>query len=370
MLRINAITKSFGPVHALRDVSLDLEEGEFISFLGPSGCGKTTLLRMIAGLDAPTSGDVVANGEVLASETVFVPPEKRRFGMVFQSYALWPHMTVGENLSLPLEIAGVGRTERAARIQDMLALIGLKDLGPRYAAQLSGGQQQRVALGRALISRPRALLLDEPLSNVDAKVRREMRFEIRRVQREAGVTAVYVTHDQEEALAMSDRIVVMDHGCIVQVGTPADIFRRPQSEYVASFFGNNVLEGFVTAKSGRECRVTIWGLGLEMAVSSDVDVGSKVLLAVHPKHTHVTEKGGQDRGTATVSGISYLGDVFEIELVAKSRRFIGTFVGEKPTFGEGSQVSVSLDDGYVWPIGGHEPSPATVRPLSDAGVLK
>jgi putative spermidine/putrescine transport system ATP-binding protein len=351
MLRIDRVSKSFNGVAALREVSLDLAEGEFVSFLGPSGCGKTTLLRIIAGLEAPDSGEVSVDGRVLAGPTGFVPPEQRRFGMVFQSYALWPHMTVDANLGFPLEIAGVAPAERAERIAATLNALGLKGLGARLPAQLSGGQQQRVALGRALVTRPRALLLDEPLSNVDAQVRREMRFEIRRVQREAGVMAVYVTHDQEEALAMSDRIVVMDHGCIVQVGTPKEIYARPQTEYVAAFVGSNVLEGVVTAERAGTVRVTVWDLGIELDVAAERTVGDKVKLSVHPVDLYVVPKDTPGAGTATVSASSYLGDRIEVELVAGSMHLLGTLGCDQAPPAPGTQVGVALNDQAVCMIG-------------------
>jgi ABC-type Fe3+/spermidine/putrescine transport system ATPase subunit len=369
MLRIDHVSKSFNGVAALRDVSLDLVQGEFVSFLGPSGCGKTTLLRIIAGLETPDGGEISLDGHVLAGPTAFVPPEQRHFGMVFQSYALWPHMTVDANLGFPLEIAGVAPAERAHRIAETLESLGLRDLGGRRPAQLSGGQQQRVALGRALVTRPRALLLDEPLSNVDAQVRRDMRFEIRRVQREVGVTAVYVTHDQEEALAMSDRIVVMDHGCIVQVGTPEEVYAQPRTEYVAAFVGSNVLEGVVTAqRAGKLLRVTVWDLGLELDVSAARVVGDKVKLAVHPTDVCVVPKDTPGAGTATVTGSSYLGDRIEVELAAGSMRLLGMLERNQPRPVPGTQVGVTLNDRAVCAIGGdHAVPPMLHRRASNGG---
>ena len=214
MLSIRDVRKTFGPVTALGGVSFDLQAGEFVSFLGPSGCGKTTLLRIVAGLEEPEGGEVWIGDERLVGGGTYVLPEHRGFGMVFQSYALWPHMTVFQNLAYPLEVLKRPKDEVRHRVADVLRSLGLSQHGERRPSQLSGGQQQRVALGRALITRPRVLLLDEPLSNVDARVRQEMRLEIRRVQQDTGIAALYVTHDQSEALAMSDRVVVMNHGSI------------------------------------------------------------------------------------------------------------------------------------------------------------
>ena len=232
-LRIRDLTKMFGSFTALRDISLDIEEGEFVCFLGPSGCGKTTLLRAIAGLDIQTSGTVVQAGEDISA----LPPSERDFGIVFQSYALFPNLTVNRNVAYGLENAGEPRDKISARVAELLSLVGLPDQGPKYPAQLSGGQQQRVALARALAMSPGLLLLDEPLSALDAQVRVHLRHEIKALQDRLGVTTIMVTHDQEEALSMADRIVVMNHGVIEQVGTPAQVYTEPATLFVADFIG-------------------------------------------------------------------------------------------------------------------------------------
>ena len=238
-VRIEHIFKRFGGVTAVNDFDLVVEDGEFVSILGPSGCGKTTTLRMVAGFERATEGEIYI-GEQCVSSSVknkFVPPEKRDIGMVFQSYAVWPHMTVLDNVGYPLKIQKVAKEERTKRVKEMLALVHLDEYAVRYPLQLSGGQQQRVALARALVARPGLLLLDEPLSNLDAKLRESMRFEILALQKELGITVVYVTHDQGEAMAMSDRIVVMSRGVVQQIGAPHDIYSNPANKMVADFIG-------------------------------------------------------------------------------------------------------------------------------------
>ncbi|MGD9943376.1 MAG: ABC transporter ATP-binding protein [Burkholderiaceae bacterium] len=369
MLRIERISKSFSAVTALREVSLELNDGEFVSFLGPSGCGKTTLLRIIAGLEIPDTGEISVDGEVLASETRFVAPEARRFGMVFQSYALWPHMTVDENLAFPLEIAGLAPEERARRVAATLQSLGLQGLGGRHPAQLSGGQQQRVALGRALVMQPRALLLDEPLSNVDAKVRREMRAEIRRAQRQAGVTAAYVTHDQEEALAMSDRVVVMDNGSIAQVGTPDEIYRHPQTAYVASFIGANVLGATLAAGAAAGApQLELPELGLAFELHAQRPLSGPVQLAIHPAEVTVVARGTPDAGCATVVDSSYLGERIEVALAAGATSLLASLDSGQPRPVPGSQVGVRLNPAALAVIGAADASVGPARRCVHPGV--
>ena len=227
------INKSFGTTVAVENFNLNIMQGEFVSFLGPSGCGKTTTLRMIAGFELPTSGQISLENRDLT----YLPPNKRNVGMVFQSYALFPNMTVADNIGYGLKVTKKSRQEITARVDEMLGLIHLEDRRTHYPSQLSGGQQQRVALARALAIRPQVLLLDEPLSALDAKIRLELRHEIRRIQQQLGITTIYVTHDQEEALSLSDRVVVMSQGKVEQVGTPAQIYSFPATEFVAQFVG-------------------------------------------------------------------------------------------------------------------------------------
>lgn len=238
-LRITEITKLFGDFTALKNLTLEIQRGEFVCFLGPSGCGKTTLLRMIAGLEVQTSGSIVQDG----AEISLLPPTKRDFGIVFQSYALFPNLSIRRNVSYGIESRQASRQETAARVRELLELVNLADQGDKYPAQLSGGQQQRVALARALATSPGLLLLDEPLSALDASVRRYLRHEIRSLQKRLGVTTIMVTHDQEEALTMADRIVVMNQGTIEQIGTPHEIYGKPVTPFVAQFIGHmNLIE--------------------------------------------------------------------------------------------------------------------------------
>jgi len=246
-LTIEGLSKHFGEVAAVDNVDLDIADHELISLLGPSGCGKTTTLRCIAGFETPSAGRICFDG----SDIVDLQPERRDIGMVFQSYALFPHMTVTQNLAFGLEMRHVGRADAQARIADALATVQLSDLGERYPRQLSGGQQQRVALARALVIEPRILLLDEPLANLDAKLREEVRFFIRQLQKRVGITTVYVTHDQAEAMVISDRIVVMFGGRVHQIGDPVAIYRRPATREVAQFIGlSNFIEATVRTADG------------------------------------------------------------------------------------------------------------------------
>ena len=250
---IKHLNKAFdGRVNAIKDLSLQIRDREFFVLLGPSGCGKTTTLRCIAGLENPDAGEIrIADDLVLASQQgIFIPPEKREIGMVFQSYALWPHMTVWDNVAYPIKTRRkVGEKEKQ-QIFKTLQLVGLEDFIQRYPSELSGGQQQRVALARALVNEPRVLLFDEPLSNLDASLRIKLRMQLRNLQKEVGYTAIYVTHDHSEALALADRIAIMHSGYLEQIGTPSEIFLKPKSKYVAEFVGfENILEATITAKA-------------------------------------------------------------------------------------------------------------------------
>src|SRR3954468_21988095 len=243
-LVLRNVSKTFGTFAAVDDFSLALEAGEFVSLLGPSGCGKTTTLRMIAGFISPSAGAIEMDGRVLSSPSLSVPPESRRMSMIFQSYAIWPNMTVGENVGFGLQVRKLSRAEIDRRVDAILDVVQMRNLKGRYPAELSGGQQQRVALARAIVVEPEVLLLDEPLSNLDANLREEMRFEIRRLHDEFKITTVYVTHDQSEAMVTSDRIVVMNKGRIEQIDAPHILYARPKSRFVAGFIGRtNFVEG-------------------------------------------------------------------------------------------------------------------------------
>src|SRR6266545_223700 len=259
---IRGLTKRYGDVAAVRSLDLQVKPGELVALLGPSGCGKTTTLRLAAGFLKPEAGEIWVGERCLSSATTVIPPERRRMAMIFQSYALWPHMTVAQNIAYGLRFNGVPRGERERRVRDMLRVVQLEGYGSRYPGELSGGQQQRVAVARALVVEPEILLLDEPLSNLDANLREEMRFEIRRLHETFGITTLYVTHDQAEAMVTADRIAVMRRGRVEQVASPYDVYERPATEFVAAFIGRtNTLDGTVVGPgvveaAGRRLRGT------------------------------------------------------------------------------------------------------------------
>jgi len=281
-ISIEQVGKRFGEVVALNRVSLEIAPGEVFFLLGPSGCGKTTLLRCLAGFELPDEGFIRFGGE----DVTRVPAHKRRTGMVFQNYALWPHKTVAENVAFGLEELRTPREETVRRVGEALASVRMEAYGARAINQLSGGQQQRIALARALVVRPRCLLLDEPLSNLDAKLRLEMRTEIRRICKESGLTAVYVTHDQKEALSVADRIAVFDAGCVCQVGAPGEVYRRPISRFVADFIGEtNFLEGEVVSISAGTVLVAVENVRLQVSSETGAAprVGEAVTLSIRPE---------------------------------------------------------------------------------------
>ena len=278
---VEGLTKRFGRVVAVQDFNLEVGEGELVSLLGPSGCGKTTVLRCIAGFERPDSGRILVDDRVLND----VPPERRGIGMVFQTYALFPHMTVAENIAFSLMIRGRPREEQERVVKEMVALVHLEGMEDRYPHQLSGGQRQRVALARALAMRPKVLLLDEPLSALDAKIREELRGEIRRIQKTLGITTLYVTHDQEEALALSDRVVVMNMGRIEQIGTPFEIYNAPRTPFVATFVGTmNLLPGRMESDG-----IFRWKeRALRIRPNPGVRAGQAVYLALRPERLRVS----------------------------------------------------------------------------------
>jgi putative spermidine/putrescine transport system ATP-binding protein len=308
-LQLDHVHKAFGAAVAVQDFSLSLQRGEFVSLLGPSGCGKTTVLRMIAGFETPTSGHISINGR----EVTRTPPNKRNIGMVFQSYALFPNMTAAGNIGFGLRVAGKPKREIDARVREMLELVRLTDLGGRYPYQLSGGQQQRVALARALAFQPELLLLDEPLSALDAKVRAEVRDEIRRIQRQLGITTVFVTHDQEEAMSISDRVVVMSKGLIEQVGSPFEIYNYPRTPFVASFVGTlNRLRCTVVDAAGGLLRHN--GQTFRAPAPLAEANGAEVVLMLRPEELRLGADGGPNQLSGTVQSVSFLGAVVRVQL--------------------------------------------------------
>lgn len=309
-LAVEKVTKLFGRFVALRDISFQAGRGEFLCILGPSGCGKTTILRILAGLEQQTSGRVLVQGKDISS----LPVSKRRMGIVFQSYALFPNLTAEANIAYGLKSRGLNKGEIETRVKDLIRLVGLEGSGHQYPAQLSGGQQQRVALARAIALSPQLLLLDEPLSALDAKVRVMLRSEIRQLQRQLGVTAVMVTHDQEEALTMADRILVMDRGKLVQDGTPWEIYERPATPFVASFIGTmNFIKDIVkdsseTYRSGEIC--------LQVMESDDLPVGSKATIAIRPEEVMIgpDARDGTNRIPGRVRRVEYRGSQYRVHL--------------------------------------------------------
>lgn len=311
-LKIENVIKKFGDFTALDDVSMSVKEGEFVCFLGPSGCGKTTLLRAVAGLDIQTHGKIHQAGNDISN----LPPSERDFGIVFQSYALFPNMTINKNIAYGLENRKLPKPEITARVKELLETVGLSDQAKKYPAQLSGGQQQRVALARAIATNPGLLLLDEPLSALDARVRVHLRHEIKQLQEKLGITTIMVTHDQEEALTMADRIVVMNDGVIEQVGSPMDIYRTPATAFVADFIGTmNFIPGTV-----KEDGIVKIGESILKCETSDFKTGDKVNVSIRPEDIVAVEDGNYDDNAIQValSSIEFLGSFFRCDLEGDS----------------------------------------------------
>ncbi len=310
-LSINNAVKTFGENTVIQGFELAVEKGEFVTFLGPSGCGKTTVLRMIAGFERPTSGTI----RIAGRDVTGLAPNKRRIGMVFQAYALFPNMNVFGNIAFGLKIAGMTSSEIEARVHEMLSLIGLTHLAERYPYEMSGGQQQRVALARALAPEPQVLLLDEPLSALDAKIRVSLREEIRAIQRQLGITTVFVTHDQEEAMSMSDRIVVMNGGRSDQVGTPSEIYNRPKTRFVAGFVGTlNVLRAQVDRPSAQTVRIGGTTVQLTQPVTT-ADAQGNLSLALRPEALSLTPSETRDvTFEGLVKSVNFMGSVIRIRM--------------------------------------------------------
>ncbi|MBA3448596.1 MAG: ABC transporter ATP-binding protein, partial [Pseudaminobacter sp.] len=310
-LSIRNVRKAFGATTVVQDFDLDVERGEFVSLLGPSGCGKTTMLRMVAGFEEPSLGTIEIGGQDVTN----LKPNQRNIGMVFQAYALFPNLTVAQNIGFGLKVAGIAKAEAAERVAEMLSIIKLPEFGDRYPYQLSGGQQQRIALARALAPKPKLLLLDEPLSALDAKVRVSLREEIRSIQKKLGITTIFVTHDQEEALSMSDRIVVMYGGKAEQVGTPFEIYNKPATRFVASFVGTlNILEGTVSDPARGTVRVNDSEIALKRPLVGK-SAGEAISLALRPEAISVGNHPGRDSSIGgKISDVSFLGSVIRVRV--------------------------------------------------------
>jgi putative spermidine/putrescine transport system ATP-binding protein len=345
-LELRSLQKSFGPLQVVKDFNLTVEKGKFISLLGPSGCGKTTVLRMVAGFEAPSGGTIAIAGH----DVTGLRPNQRNIGMVFQAYALFPNLTVADNVAFGLKVKGVDRTERDARVAEMLHLVGLSDLGGRYPFQLSGGQQQRVALARALAPQPQVLLLDEPLSALDAKIRVSLREEIREIQSRLGITTIFVTHDQEEALSMSDSVAVMNGGVAEQIGTPFEIYNRPATRFVAEFVGTlNLIEAEVEEAGSGRIRLAGQPVSLGRALPD-----GRVMLALRPEVVALGRAPGRDIVLpGRIAEVHFLGSVIRVRAEVAGRVVsLDTFNRpDTPPPAVGEAVELSLRPGDLLVLG-------------------
>ncbi len=355
-IAIRNLTKRFEDVVAVRNMNLDIQEGSFVALLGPSGCGKTTTLRCIAGFEEPDGGEIWFDDR----DITFLPPEMRDVGMVFQNYALFPHMTVFENIAFGLEMRKVSKTEIRSKIEEVLSMVQMSGLEVRYPRQLSGGQQQRVALARALVIKPQVLLLDEPLANLDAKLREEMRFFIRSLQKSVGITTIYVTHDQSESMVIADKITVMFDGVVNQIGAPTEIYNKPASRMVADFIGLiNFIEGEVkTCESDDLCRVSTSLGEIICKYEESVAVNSRVTLAVRPESIKLYGSIKKSRLENIIEGRvkarTYLGSLLDYLIVCRDNLVIR--VQEEPwkTFEIGDKIQVCFPPDRVWIISEEE----------------
>ena len=351
-LRIEKLSKNFGEFIAVDDVSLHIRRGEFLTILGPSGSGKTTLLMIIAGFLEATAGDIQFDGLSIMS----LRPEKRNFGMVFQGYALFPHMTVRQNIAYPLEVRKGARDEIVKRVNEMLELVQLETFGDRLPRQLSGGQQQRVALARALIFDPLVLLLDEPLGALDKKLRSNVQTQLKHLHRKVGKTFVYVTHDQEEALSMSDRVVIMNHGRVVQVGSPQELYERPSTVFASKFIGkSNILRGVVNQVDGNKVRYAIADKYFQQLVSNEnFSKNDEIILALRPEKITIAKVESNEVNilVGRIIDITYFGSTISVNVETDS---VGEFIVEvqawknQETFEEGQKISLtwSLDAAFT-----------------------
>jgi spermidine/putrescine ABC transporter ATP-binding subunit len=348
VIQVRNVTKRFGNTVAVDNVSLDITAGEFFVLLGPSGCGKTTLLRMIAGFEAPTEGQILIDGQDMAG----IPPNKRPVNTVFQSYAVFPHMSVADNIGYGLKIAGVAKVERASRVDEALELVSLGGLGARMPDQLSGGQRQRVALARSLVMRPKVLLLDEPLSALDAKLRAQMQFELAELQDNIGITFITVTHDQDEALSMACRIAVINKGEVVQLATPSDLYEFPANRFVADFVGSvNIFEGRITVDEPDRAVVDCPELGpVFMNHGVTGPHAATVWVALRPEKITLCNLGkakakdsprGHNLASGQIKGMSYLGDITIYEVKLDSGRMIRV---SRPNLSRWDQEGFTWDD--------------------------
>ena len=327
LLEFNSVVKRFGDTVVVDHISFTVAPGEFFTLLGPSGCGKTTTLRLLAGLETPDAGEIALEGQCLAAPArgIFVPIDKRRMGMVFQSYAIWPHLTVFENVAFPLRVRSTPKVEIKKRVTEILEVVGLNGFEQRSATELSGGQQQRVALARAIVYTRSLLLLDEPLSNLDVKLREQMRAELQALHRRLNLAIVYVTHDQAEALALSDRIAVVNQGRLEQIGTPVEIYERPRTRFVGDFLGRTVIMKGTVRKHGESAWVDVQGKGRVALLHDCVfGEGERVRILSRPEDIALLPMGevGPNQVTGKIESVGYMGDHLEYAIVAAGRSLV------------------------------------------------
>lgn len=349
-LKLEAVTKRFGEQAAVNSADLALRSGEFVALLGPSGCGKTTLLRLIAGFETPDAGTIRLRGETIATPEGGLPPEARQVAMVFQAYALWPHMSVAENVGYALKLRGLPSTERQEKVSACLTKVGLGHLAERRPEALSGGQRQRVALARCLATDPSLVLLDEPLANLDAHLREEMQTEFRRLHRETGATMVYVTHDQAEAMALADRVAVMDGGVIQQVAPPRELYARPATEMVARFIGQGmpVPGRLLGAAPNGGVETEIFGLRLTCRSIGDRTDGPATVV-LRSEALELTAPEAADSAIATVSATTFRGDHTSVEAVPAAAPGLRLLLRSDADLRVGSKVGLRIRDGWVLP---------------------
>ena len=352
---IKNLTKSFGSSQVLKEFNEVFRDGEFVTLLGPSGCGKTTMLRMIAGFEIPTTGEIWIDDKLVSGGKTFLPPEKRDIGMVFQSYAVWPHMNVFDNVAYPLQINHVKREEIRTRVDKILETVHLSRYADRLPNQLSGGQQQRIALARALVAEPNLLLLDEPLSNLDAKLRESMRFEIKDITKSLGISVVYVTHDQTEAMAMSDRIFLINNGIVQQSGTPDEIYNHPANQFVADFLGK--VDFFKGVAENGTIHLSEWEADLQypkMEQSGNIEV------AIRPENIRISKESDGIRGK--LEKLYYLGDETDCRVrVGKALVRVITDGFSHREFREGDTVTLDVREFIVFPDDGSTQDQLRIR---------
>ncbi|OGQ79382.1 MAG: hypothetical protein A3F90_01550 [Deltaproteobacteria bacterium RIFCSPLOWO2_12_FULL_60_19] len=352
VLKFSEVTKRFGDYAAVDRVSFELQPGEFFTLLGPSGCGKSTTLRLVAGLETPDEGEILLNGVAIASPRrgLFVAPDKRRMGMVFQSYAIWPHMTVFENVAFPLRVRGEAAASMRKKVGDALEVVGLTGFEQRGATELSGGQQQRVALARALVYTPTLLLLDEPLSNLDAKLREQMRTELHALQQRLKLTVLYVTHDQTEAMTLSDRIAVVRQGKLEQIGSPVEIYERPATPFVGNFLGRTVaLDGKVRKRGGgTEIEIAEETFRLDNDRGDGFADGAAVRVLSRPEDIEILPPGqsGGNSLKGKVTAVAYLGERFEYTVNVGGHSLL-LAAGKRQRYAVGAEVRVAFDPNHL-----------------------